>query len=78
MNNNHKIKKEKNRNVLKFEENERVGVNKSYKNYSSGSQRNFYNIEKSDINDFGEHLLGEQNNSKFLMYYKEIYEENKK
>ena len=78
-NSNYKIKKEKIRNILNYEEkDDKIRVNKSYKIYNSGTQRNYSKQEKNDFNDFGENLLGDQNNSKFLMYYKEIYEENKK
>ena len=42
-----------------------------YKDYLSASDR-------SNFNDLNENFLGEQNNSKFLMYYNEIYRDNKK
>ena len=78
---NNKIKKEKTKNFLKYQEkNCKIEENK---NYNSGSQRLYYkdyfnNPEINNLNDANENIIGEENDSKFLIYYKEMYGENKK
>ena len=77
-----KIKKQKIRDSLKNQEsNGKIEENKNYNN--SGNQKVYYKdylsaSDRSNFNDLNENFLGEQNNSKFLMYYNEIYRDNKK
>ena len=79
---NNKIQKEKIKKMLKYSENNEN--NEDNKTYLCGSQINHYenylnNCEKNNFNDLNDNnILGEQNNSKFLMYYEEIYGDNKK
>ena len=78
---NNKIKKEKIKSFLKYQENNcKIEENKSY---NSGSQGLYYkdyfnNPERNILNDANENIIGDENNSKFFIYYKEIYGENKK
>ena len=63
------------------ESNGKIEENKNYNN--SGNQKVYYKdylsaSDRSNFNDLNENFLGEQNNSKFLMYYNEIYRDNKK
>ena len=78
---NSKIKKEKKRYISKYEISEKTEENK---NYNSGNQRIYLkeymnkNENNNNYNEINENFMGDQNNSKFIMYYKEIYGENKK
>ena len=54
------------------------------KNYNTSSQRMYYkdyrkNEEKNSFKELNENdnFMDEQNNFKFMMYYKEIYGDNK-
>ena len=79
----YKMKKEKIKNVFRMQENgEKVEENK---NYNTSSQRMYYkdyrkNEEKNSFKELNENdnFMDEQNNFKFMMYYKEIYGDNKK
>ena len=79
----YKMKKEKIKNVFRMQENgEKIEENKSY---NTSSQRMYYkdyrkNQEKNSFKELNENdnFMDEQNNFKFMMYYKEIYGDNKK
>jgi hypothetical protein len=78
---NNRSKNKKNRNIVRNQEiNGKVEENK---NYSGTKPKIYYKeyinaSERSNYNEVNENYLGDQNNSKFLMYYNEIYGDNKK
>ena len=77
-----KIKKYKPVSTFNLQENNNNKV-EEFKNYKTSSQRVNYReyineSERNNCTELNENLMNEQNNSKFLLYYKEIYGDNKK